>query len=87
MLFFFMEKPFQNILLVTKEWLKASLSELYIMSTLVLIHDVLKCQLESKASDKNFTRLRIFKYLLLGHLNTMPPYFSLKNLGKRNTER
>lgn len=71
-----MEKPFQNILAITKEWFKASLSELYIMSILVLVHDVLKYQLESKASYKTFTKLRIFKYLLLGHLDTMPSYFS-----------
>lgn len=57
-----------------KEYFQAGLSEFYVMAILVLIHDELVEYLYTKVSYKTFIRLRKLKYLLLGKLDTMPPY-------------
>ncbi len=57
-----------------KEYIQAGLSELYVITILVLLHDELVEYLKTKVSYKTFTKLRKLKYLLLGKLDTMPPY-------------
>ncbi len=44
------------------------------MTILVLIHDKLVEYLDNKVSHRTFIKLRKLKYLLLGRLDTMPPY-------------
>ena len=69
-----MKNYFLKIKSSTKNYLNAGLSELYVMTILVLIHDELVEHLDTKVSYKTFIRLRKLKYLLLGRLDTMPPY-------------
>jgi hypothetical protein len=69
-----MKNYFLKIKSSTKSYLNAGLSELYVMTILVLIHDELGEYLKNKVSYKTFIRLRKLKYLLLGKLDTMPPY-------------
>lgn len=69
-----MINSFQNIASVTKKWFNAALSELYVMSILVIVHDELRELLESRVPYKTFIKLRKLKYLLLGNLDTMRPY-------------
>jgi hypothetical protein len=57
-----------------KKCIQAGLSELYVMTILVLIHDKLVEYLDNKVSYRTFIKLRKLKYLLLGRLDTMPPY-------------
>ncbi len=70
----FMKNSFLNITSVTQSWINATLSELYVIPILAIVHDELREQLESKIPYKTFIRLRRLKYSLLGNLDTMRPY-------------